>query len=192
MTVIFLTLVYTFANSVNIDFSVEEQLLNVLLQWYGVVYYCAAMWPCKSVDAPASYSSCDSRLKDPVSNVQNTNVMGALIALQLILTAHLQRSYDTPFLTILVLFFGARSFLKFLNFVLKHSHHYSKKHRVWKFFFLCIDTFVFICVLELAVRSSARSKTDYAGSAVALLWSSALTGTFLHLLIEHAPVFKES
>ncbi len=183
MAVILLALLYSFANSVNIDFSIEEQLLNVLLQWYTVIYYCAAMWPSKRTQYEA--------LQDNHLQVQNTNVMGALIALKFLLTAHLQRSYDTPFLTILVLFFGARSFLKFLNFVLKHSLQCSRQHKTWKFFFLCMDTIVFACVLELAVRSSARSKTKYAGSAVGLLWSSALAGTFLHLLIEHAPVFKE-
>ena len=95
------------------------------------------------------------------------------------MTAHLQHSYDTPFLPMLVLLFGARSFLKFLNFVLTHSVSLAPGPKLWKFGFLCLDTVVLAGVLELGVRSSSRSTGAYAGTAVALLLCSVFAGTFL-------------
>jgi hypothetical protein len=40
-----------------------------------------------------------------------------------------------------------------------------------------------VSVLELAVRSSARSTAAYISSAVSLLISSVFFGTFLHIVI---------
>lgn len=176
-------LVYSFVNSSHVDFATEEMLLNALLQWYTVVYLCAAVISSRS--SPRGYAplpldgAADARQPEPKS----TNAMGALVALQLILTAHLQHSYDTPFLTMLVLFFGARSFLKFLNFVLTHSVSLAPGPKLWKFGFLCLDTVVLAGVLELGVRSSSRSTGAYAGTAVALLLCSVFAGTFLQLVM---------
>lgn len=181
--VMFLALMYSFVNSSHVDFSTEETLLNTLLQWYTLVYLCAALISSRPRSAYARVSQ-DSESPSHDSEPQSTHTMGALVALQLILTAHLQHSYDTPFLTMLVLFFGARSFLKFLNFVLKHSVSLAHELKLWKFCFLCLDTLVLAGVLELGVRSSARSTAAYASTAVALLVCSVFAGTFLQHVIQ--------
>jgi len=67
---------------------------------------------------------------------------------QLILTAHLQGSYDNPILGILVILFGMRSFLNFM------------------------------LVLELGVRSGARSGVEYASTASGMLLVILLGGGF--------------
>jgi hypothetical protein len=187
--VMWLALAYSFAHSSHVDFATEEKLLNALLQWYTLVYLGA-----EAVSRqPAEYAPVPSRDGDSPRQPepQSTNTMGALVALQLIFTAHLQHSYDTPLLTILVLFFGARSFLKFLNFALRHSAALAPRQRLWKFFFLCLDTFVLLGVLELGVRSSARSASAYASTAVALLLCSVFAGTFLHCVMHEDACGRE-
>ncbi len=114
-----LTLIYGFLNSNHVDFSTEEKLLNALLLCYTVVYLFAAR-----------FSSHDN-FKSQATH--DTNIMDTLIALQLVLTAHLQHSYDTPFLNSYVLLFGARSFLKFLNFVLQHCKKLTLRGKMWNF-----------------------------------------------------------
>jgi hypothetical protein len=81
---------------------------------------------------------------------RSVNTTGALIAVLLLLTAHLQNTYETPFLSIFVLISGTRSFLKFLNLALKHSSQ-PDKFTLLKLAVLLIDTFAFVDVLELAV-----------------------------------------
>jgi len=175
--VMWLALAYSFANSSHVDFATEEKLLNALLQWYTLVYLVAQALPRRLEYAPVA-----SEDGEPQPELASTHTMGALVALQLILTAHLQHSYDTPLLTMLVLFFGARSFLKFLNFALRHSL-LPQGPRLWKFFFLSLDSFVLLGVLELGVRSSARSTAAYTSTAVDLLLCSAFAGTFLHCVM---------
>ena len=110
------------------------------------------------------------------------NTTGALIAVLLLLTAHLQNTYETPFLSILVIIFGARSFLKFLNFALVHTQQ-KCLFVCYKLVILLCDTFVFLAVLELAVRSGARKKTEYAITAAGLILLSILGGVFLHSVV---------
>ena len=204
-----LALGYSFVNSVHVDFSTEEKLLNVLLQWYTVVYLGAALMqrgPTRGCEHPGceyagceyagcEYAGCEYAVVSDCAEEEasrhstepaSSNTMGALIALQLMLTAHLQNSHDTPFLTILVMFFGARSFLKFLNFVLKHCRGPTDSEKLWKFFFLSLDTLTLAGVLELAVRTSARSTIAYSSSAASLLLSGVLAGTFLQIVIENS------
>ncbi len=71
--------------------------------------------------------------------------------------------------------FAAR--LKFLNFVLKHCRGPTDSQKLWKFFFLSLDTLTLTGVLELAVRTSARSTIAYSSSAASLLLSGVLAGT---------------
>jgi hypothetical protein len=186
--VMWLALAYSFANSSHVDFATEEKLLNALLQWYTLVYLGAEALPRRAEAlprGPPDYAPVASRDGESPRHPEpkSTNTMGALVALQLIFTAHLQHSYDTPLLTILVLFFGARSFLKFLNFVLRHSATLAPRERLWKFFFLSLDSFVLLGVLELGVRSSVRSTSAYASAAAGLLLCSAFAGTFLHCVM---------
>jgi hypothetical protein len=183
--VMWLALAYSFANSSHVDFATEEKLLNALLQWYTLVYLGAEALPSRGSEYAPVASRDGEAQPEAQPEPQNTNTMGALVALQLIFTAHLQHSYDTPLLTILVLFFGARSFLKFLNFALWHSATLPWGPRLWKFFFLCLDSLVLLCVLELGVRSSARSTSAYTSTAVGLLLCSAFAGTFLHCVMHN-------
>ena len=131
--------------------------------------------------AGGEHGACQGRASDDVST------LGALIAVQLILTAHLQNTFDNPFLGILTLLFGARAFLKFMNFMLVHTAFPRSTERdstvAVKLFFLCVDTITLTCVLELAVRTSARSAADYASTATGMLVIVVLGGAFLHAVI---------
>lgn len=117
------------------------------------------------------------------------STLGLLVCVQLILTAHLQSSYDNPFLGILVLLFGMRSFLKFLNFALLYTaaRKSPEKTRLvgLKLVFLFVDTFTLASMLELGVRSGARSGAEYASTASGMLLVIVLGGAFLHEVIHN-------
>ena len=88
---------------------------------------------------------CVCTAPDTQHDPQSCNTTGTLVCVLLVLTAHMQNTYDTPFLTIFVLVFGARSFLKFLNLVLLHTKHAKSSHfYCLKFLLFCIDTLVFV------------------------------------------------
>ena len=111
-------------------------------------------------------STRDSSTRD--SSTHDMSTLGLLVSVQLILTAHLQGSYDNPFLGILVILFGMRSFLKFLNFMLVYTaaERSSKQTRLvlQKLVFLYVDAFTLASMLELGVRSSARTAVEYAST----------------------------
>ena len=155
------------------DFSTEERVLSLVLHVY--------VWVCIFL---LLISKCVLIFKCVINGPHDSlNTTGALIAVLLLLTAHLQNTYETPFLSILVIIFGARSFLKFLNFALVHTQQ-KCLFVCYKLVILLCDTFVFLAVLELAVRSGARKKTEYAITAAGLILLSILGGVFLHSVVQ--------
>lgn len=104
--------------------------------------------------------------------------VGALIATQLVLTANMHFTYDTPFLSILVFFFGARSFLKFVNHV---QCHMLKKIAIasMRTLLLLFDTVVFVALLDTAVRISAVNSQSYIMHTSSLILLSILTGSLM-------------
>ena len=175
------------------DFATEERVLTLVLQVYAFVYV-ALLLGDYGLHGPwrrrEGYRLLDA---EPNSRAHSVNTTGSLIAVLLLLTAHLQNTYETPFLGIFVIIFGARSFLKFLNLALKHSRQLTHSLRpklppvLLKLAVLLVDTFAFVAVLELAVRSAARSKSEYASTAASLLLLSALGGVFLFQVVESRP-----
>ena len=127
---------------------------------------------------------CDS---DTNKGKDDISTLGSLLAVQLILTAQLQNTFENPFLGILTLLFGTRAFLKFMNFMLLHTTCKRTSAQSWtiacKLFFLCVDTITLACVFELAVRTSARSQAEYSSTATGMLIIIVLGGGFLHSVI---------
>jgi hypothetical protein len=177
------------------DFATEERMLAFVLQVYSIL--CTALLVCGQapillhkglIDPSASASAEYHLLRDSGTETgqQSVNTTGALIAVLILLTAHLSNTFDTPFLHIFVFVFGARSFLKFLNFSLLHSSTARNQpgSACAKFAGFLVDTLVFVCVLELGVRSSAHSESEYAGAAAGLLLIGALAGVFLFCVVE--------
>ena len=123
------------------DFSTEERVLSLVLHVY--VWVCIFLLLIFLLLMPKCVRN---------GPHDSLNTTGALIAVLLLLTAHLQNTYETPFLSILVIIFGARSFLKFLNFARVHTQQ-KCLFVCYKLVILLCDTFVFLAVLELAVRS---------------------------------------
>lgn len=191
-------------------FSTEERILAFVLQVYAIlctsillVQQCLLQQSSRRLLEYFSYfshfSSCSYTLlavtgddaracddADALVHVNSVSTTGALVAVLLLLTAHMSNTFDTPFLQIFVLIFGARSFLKFLNFALLHSTSANTQpkaafSRLLAFF---IDTIAFCCVLELGVRSSAHSEMQYVSTASGLLLIAALAGVFLFCVIE--------
>ena len=163
------------------DFATEERVLATMLQAYALLYTGLLIGQhCRSAAAKYHLLPASEDMQPRVDNSVNTT--GALIAVILLLTAHLCNTFDSPFLNIFVLIFGARSFLKFLNLVLVHS---SRQPSVacGKLAGLFFDTFAFACVLELGVRSSARSHAQFSSTAAGLVLISALAGVFLFCLV---------
>jgi hypothetical protein len=119
---------------------------------------------------------------------EDISSLGTLVAVQLIMTAQLQNTYENPFLGILTLVFGIRCFLKFLNYTLIYSVcERSKKNNkilAQKFIFLSIDTITLTFIFELAVRISASSDMEYASTATGMLIIIVFGGTFLYTVIE--------
>jgi len=126
---------------------------------------------------------------EPVKNPEkDISTLGTLVAIQLILTAHLQNTYENPFLGILTLLFGTRAFLKFMNFTLNHTACKRNTASDWivatKLFFFIVDTGTLTCIFELAVRISMRTEMEYASTATGMLCIIVLGGTFLHTVIQ--------
>jgi hypothetical protein len=203
----------TFWATAHNDFAREEQILTVVLQAYASLC-CALMLgegavaryaqharhlsytPLAAEELQhADYADCtETLLRPPRSKASeasvnaSVNTTGALIAVLLLLTAHLHDTYETPFMSIFVIIFTARSFLKFLNVVLVHSrsagHGLLGLNALWKLPLLAADTAVLVCVLELGARSGARSAAEYPAAAAGLLLVGALGGVFLFKVVE--------
>jgi hypothetical protein len=165
----------------------EEQVLDWILyvySWFHIVVQGLTVFYYRSRPNPYTLVHDDGGEK---SMTHDISTLGLLVCVQLILTAHLQGSYDNPFFSILVILFGMRSFLKFLNFNLVYSVETKmpETHLVLyqKLTFLCIDTFTLASMLELGVLSSARSEVEYASTASGILLIIVLGGSFLHEVI---------
>lgn len=181
------------------DFATEERVLTLVLQVYALVYVLVlqvtvlvSSRACSKCMHSSGYSLLGTETAPGTRPPDDSlNTTGALIAVLLLLTAHLQNTYETPFLSIFVIIFGARSFLKFLNLALRHSSFRHSKRgarfAAWKLAVLLIDTLALVAVLELAVRSGARSRSEYACTAASLLLLSALAGVFLFQVVESRP-----
>jgi hypothetical protein len=165
----------------------EEQVLDLILYVYSWFHVVVQGWTVFYYRArPNLYTL----LRDDggeKSMTHDISTLGLLVCVQLILTAHLQGSYDNPFFSILVILFGMRSFLKFLNFNIVYSveSKMPETHLILyqKLIFLCIDTFTLASMLELGVLSSARSEVEYASTASGILLIIVLGGSFLHEII---------
>jgi len=165
----------------------EEQVLDWILyvySWFHIVVQGLTVILNRACPNPYTPVHDDGGEK---SMTHDISTLGLLVCVQLILTAHLQGSYDNPFFSILVILFGMRSFLKFLNFNLVHSvgSNIPGTHLILyqKLIFLCIDTFTLASMLELGVLSSARSEVEYASTASGILLIIVLGGSFLHKII---------
>jgi|LauGreDrversion4_2_1035121.scaffolds.fasta_scaffold00689_19 hypothetical protein len=184
------------------DFAPEERVLTLVLQVYAFFYVAILL-------SYSGYAKLGDRRSDKVAPTdiqpllplaeeparapagrapadRSVNTTGALIAVLLLLTAHLQNTYETPFLSVFVIIFGARSFLKFLNFTLRHSRAASLG-ACCKLAVLLADTFAFLAILELAVRTAARSSSDFASTAAGLELVSVLGGAFLYQVVQSNP-----
>lgn len=180
----------------------EEITLNLILELYCYVYIFAEFTaslcytsqstindtyrpvPSNDTERQEIQGLCDS---DTNKGKDDISTLGSLLAVQLILTAQLQNTFENPFLGILTLLFGTRAFLKFMNFILLHTTCKRTKTQSWtiacKLFFLCVDTITLACVFELAVRTSARSEAEYSSTATGMLIIIVLGGGFLHSVI---------
>ena len=197
-----LATVCSFPATARNDFAPEERVLTLMLQVYAFFYVFMLLCDCgyaklglrrseskqpeysllPVVERPQPAPECA-----PAPADRSVNTTGALIAVLLLLTAHLQNTYETPFLSIFVIIFGARNFLKFLNLTLHHSRAASALFACFKLAVLLTDTFAFVAVLELAVRTAARSSSEYASTAAGLELLSALGGVFLYQVVASRP-----
>jgi len=171
------------------DFAAEERVLTLVLQVYALVFvaflFCQSAWETLRSKIEHDYALLSDTAAPPPAashTDRSVNTTGVLIAVLLLLTAHLQNTYETPFLSVFVIIFGVRSFLKVLNFTLHHSK-YQNLFTAYKFAVLLADTFAFLAVLELAVRSAARSSSEYASTAAGLELLSVLGGAFLYQVV---------
>jgi hypothetical protein len=178
----------------------EELMLNLVLEIYCYVYIVAELITSASL-AAAWYRLChgyhkvlpEEETKQRMSTCDENkcshdiSTLGSLVAVQLILTAQLQNTFENPFLGILTLLFGTRTFLKFMNFTLLHTACTRSSSSDWnvarKLFFLSVDTATLVCVFELAVRISARNEIEYASTATGMLIIIVLGGAFLHVVV---------
>jgi len=153
------------------------------LECYCYVYVFAELFTCAK--CPQQYSIIDNQANEAVTDI---STLGTLVAVQLILTAHLQNTYENPFLGILTLLFGTRAFLKFMNFTLNHTASCRNTANDWivgaKLFFFNVDTGTLTCIFELDLRISARTEMEYASTATGMLCIIVLGGTFLHTVIQ--------
>ena len=182
----------------------EELTLNLVLEFYCYVYIIAESRffrnICKDSGENTGEHSGDDSEDDSGENSPNTqdspntkkdqdiSTLGSLVAVQLILTAHLQNTYENPFIGILTLIFGMRVFLKFMRFMLVHTERHSCDFYFvfGKFCFLCVDTVTLVCIFELGLRVASHSKTEYGSTATGMLIIIVMSGAFLHTVIDQA------
>jgi len=168
------------------DFAAEERVLTLVLQVYAIFYIvmllCHAAYA-RFTQREPGYAPLSGGAEPRAPADRSVNTTGALIAVLLLLTAHLQNTYETPFLSVFVIIFGARSFLKFLNFTLRHSRAASL-NACYKLAVLLADTFAFLAIIELAVRTAARSSSEFASTAAGLELVSVLGGAFLYQVVQ--------
>lgn len=108
--------------------------------------------------------------------------VGPLVATQALLSLELNQTIDTPFLSIYVVLFGLRNFLKFLNLINLHCRRdaLSNSVKIRKTAETLADTFVFTCLVAIGMQVAAESREQYASNVWALYMVSILTGTLLH------------
>ena len=169
----------------------EELTLNLILEFYCYLYVLAQLFTCATSDKQYTQLPDETNIDSKQSVEQSTrdiSTLGTLVAVQLILTAHLHNTYENPFLGILTLLFGTRAFLKFMNFTLNHTGCHRSTATDWmiarKLLFLIVDTGTLACVFEFAVRISMRNEMEYASTATGMLFIIVLGGTFLHTVIQ--------
>lgn len=168
----------------------EELTLNLILEFYCYVYVFAELFTCAKCPQRSDDYSMIEKQPNEAEKEQRTDIstLGTLVAVQLILTAQLQNTYENPFLGILTLLFGTRAFLKFMNFTLNHTVYSKDVANDWiivsKLFFLIVDTGTLTCIFELAVRITTRTEMEYASTATGMLCIIVLGGTFLHTVIQ--------
>jgi hypothetical protein len=176
----------SYYGDVSFTYLLRRCFINILsASYYGDVSF--TYFQLKSSDSTNASPELgkDDEGRKPTSH--DVSTLGLLVCVQLILTAHLQGSYDNPFFSILVIIFGMRSFLKFLNFNLVYSVENRSSETTLviylKLMFVCIDTFTLASMLELGVRSAARSEVEYVSTASGILLITVLGGAFLHEVI---------
>jgi hypothetical protein len=108
--------------------------------------------------------------------------VGPLVATQTLLSIELNQTIDTPFLSIYVVLFGLRNFLKFLNLINLHCRRdaLSKSAKLRKTAETLADTFVFTCLVGIGMQVAAESREQYASNVWVLYVISILTGTLMH------------
>lgn len=110
--------------------------------------------------------------------------IGTLIALQFLLTASMNSSYDNPFYDILCFMFGVRSFLKFLNIIAIHIPHAN--YSIQKILHTILDLGVFVCLLYFGLHIKSESDEMYLSVLSTVLLFSVLGGTILHTIAKNA------
>ena len=110
--------------------------------------------------------------------------IGTLIALQFILTANMNSSYDNPFYDILCFLFGMRSFFKFLNVIAIHIPHAN--YSIQKILHTVLDLGVFVCLSYFGLHIKSESDEMYLSLLSTVLLFSVLGGTILHTIAKNA------
>lgn len=143
--------------------------------------------------APCAHGAC----KDPASesgaaadedthsdffSEKGAAAVGPLVATQTLLSIELNQTIDTPFLSIYVILFGLRNFLKFLNLINLHCRRdaLSSSAKLRKTAETIADTFVFTCLVGIGMQVAAESREQYASNVWVLYVISILTGTLMH------------
>ena len=119
--------------------------------------------------------------------------IGALIAIQLILIANMQFTYDTPFLQILVFLFGTRSFLKFLNLLHVHllQNDAHMEFVVYKVLICLFDTVVFVSLLAMPMCIASKNATEYVMTTATLIFLSCVMGSVLAFIVYNGHEIKK-
>lgn len=106
--------------------------------------------------------------------------IGPLLAVQLILTARLHGTYDTPFFTILLQLFAIRHYFKFLNLVriiLPEASNACRKQILFQF---SLDTTILYFLFVLLQTNASTDEVDFLFTSSQSLFAAVLVGTILH------------
>lgn len=167
----------------------EETTIQAMLCVYTLLYAGVCLWQHWSgaadteggeQDASTERGEKHASAHSDFFSAAGGTAIGLLIAAQVLLSIEMNETIDSPFLSIYIVLFGLRNFLKFLNLVRLHYDMHHGIVRYKKMAEAVVDIFVFAALVEIGVNISAESTEDYVLSVVSLLLTSVFCGALTH------------
>lgn len=189
----------------------EEMQCDFILAIYTIVYNCTILYSHFFTEEIVEDGEAESLvaahhctdIKHTIPSQHSRQVyskeaiaIGPLISVQLMLTARLNNTYDTPFFYLLLQLFSLRHFFKFLNLVRLYIPHWKRQAEtassaivsqhvlnICQFF---MDSIVLYLLFVWLVRITCVDEHEVFFTSASNFLISILLGTILHAIVDSA------